>query len=87
MVQNEQYAVFTRRILRAYACRVAAGDIEAITHLAALAEETDTAIRQAITGLRGHGYSWTEIGARLGVTRQAAQQRWGTQPTCGGDAP
>jgi hypothetical protein len=23
------------------------------------------------------GYSWAEIGSRLGVTRQAAQQRWG----------
>ena len=23
------------------------------------------------------GYSWAEIAARLGVTRQAAQQRWG----------
>jgi hypothetical protein len=24
------------------------------------------------------GYSWAEIGARLGISRQAAQQRWGT---------
>jgi hypothetical protein len=23
------------------------------------------------------GYSWAEIGSRLGITRQAAQQRWG----------
>ena len=84
-VQNDEYAAFTRRILRAYARRVAAGDIDAITHLAALADETDTAIRHAITGLRGHGYSWAEIGTRLGVTRQAAQQHWGAQ-TRGGDA-
>ena len=27
--------------------------------------------------LRGCGYSWAEIGSRLGITRQAAQQRWG----------
>jgi hypothetical protein len=26
----------------------------------------------------GCGYSWTEISSRLGITRQAAQQRWGT---------
>ena len=84
-VQNDEYAAFTRRILRAYARRVAAGDIDAITHLADLADETETAIRNAVTGLRGQGYSWAEIGARLGVTRQAAQQHWGTHP-CGGDA-
>jgi DNA-binding NarL/FixJ family response regulator len=83
---NDEYAAFARRILRAYARRVAKGDIDAITHLAALAEETDTAIRQAVTGLRREGYSWAEIGARLGVTRQAVQQHWGTHPGCGGDA-
>ena len=26
------------------------------------------------------GYSWADIAARLGVTRQAAQQRWGAPP-------
>jgi hypothetical protein len=86
VVENDQYAAFARRILRAYARRVAAGDIEAIAYMAALADETDRAIRCAITGLRGYGYSWAEIGARLGVTRQAAQQRWGTPSAPGGDA-
>jgi DNA-binding CsgD family transcriptional regulator len=84
--QNQEFAAFARRILRAYARRVAAGDIDAITHLAALAQETDTAIRQAVNGLRREGYSWAEIGARLGVTRQSAQQHWGTHPGCAGDA-
>ncbi len=27
--------------------------------------------------LRGIGYSWADIALRLGITRQAAQQRWG----------
>jgi hypothetical protein len=31
---------------------------------------------QADIGLRDARYSWAEIAARLGVTRQAAQQRW-----------
>ncbi len=43
-----------------------------------LGDEIDTAIAQAVKGLRACGYSWAEIGARLGITRQAAQQRWGT---------
>jgi hypothetical protein len=42
-----------------------------------LSAEIDTAISQAVTGLRGFGYPWAEIGSRLGITRQAAQQRWG----------
>ena len=42
-----------------------------------LSAEIDDAIAQAVTGLRGFGYSWAEIGSRLGITRQAAQQRWG----------
>ena len=38
----------------------------------------DAAMAEAVKGLRAHGYSWAEIGYRLGITRQAAQQRWGT---------
>ena len=44
-----------------------------------LSAEIDTAIGQAVTGLRGFGYSWADIGTRLGITRQAAQQRWGSR--------
>jgi hypothetical protein len=77
VVENDEYAAFVQRVLRAYSRRVASGDIEAITEMAAIAAEMDTAIRDAITGLRAHGYSWADIAARLGVTRQGAQQRWG----------
>jgi hypothetical protein len=77
VVENEEYAAFTRRILRAYARRIATGDIDALTLMRGLAAEIDTAISQAVTGLRQFGYSWADIGSRLGITRQAAQQRWG----------
>ncbi|MGH3402111.1 MAG: hypothetical protein ACRDRJ_06270 [Streptosporangiaceae bacterium] len=77
LVENDDYAAFTRRILRAYARRVASGDVEALALMLGLSAELDTAIGQAVQGLRGFGYSWAEIGSRLGVTRQAAQQRWG----------
>jgi hypothetical protein len=82
ITENDDYAAFVRRVIRAYSRRVAAGDIDAITGMAATAAELDTAIRQAITGLRDqHGYSWADIAARLGITRQGAQQRWsGDQP-------
>jgi hypothetical protein len=72
VVENDDYAAFARRILRAYARRVATGDVEALILMTGLADEIDTAISQAVTGLRAFGYSWADIGSRLGVTRQAA---------------
>jgi len=77
VTENDGYAAFARRVMRAWARRVAAGDIDAIADMAAAAGELDDAMRQAVAGLRGKGYSWAEIAVRLGVTRQAAQQRWG----------
>ena len=76
-VENDEYGAFVRRVLRAYARGVGDGDVEALVLMANLADEIDTAIAEAVKGLRGCGYFWAEIGARLGITRQAAQQRWG----------
>ena len=76
-VENDEYASFVRRVMRAHARRVAAGDVDALADMTGLVAELDEAITQAVTGLRESGYSWAEIAARLGVTRQAAQQRWG----------
>ena len=58
-MENGEYAAFARRVLRAYARRVATGDVEALTLMLGLS---------------------AEIGSRLGITRQAAQQRWGARP-------
>ncbi len=76
-VENDEYTSFIRRVIRAHAKRVAAGDIDALADMTGLANELDEAIAQAVIGLRKTGYSWADIAARLGVTRQAAQQRWG----------
>jgi ribosomal protein S20 len=77
-VENDEYVSFVRRVLRAYARRVASGDsdVDALADMAGLASELDEMISRAVAGLRRAGYSWAEIAARLGVTRQAAQQRW-----------
>ncbi len=37
-VENDEYAAFARRVLRAYGRRIAAGDIDAITALSNLFE-------------------------------------------------
>jgi hypothetical protein len=57
LVENDEYAAFARRILRAYARRVATGDVEALTLMLGLSAEIDSAISQAVTGLRAFGYS------------------------------
>ena len=80
-VENDAYGAFARRVLRAYARRIATGDIEALPLMTALAADLDTALTDAVAGLREFGYSWAEIAAPLGITRQAAQQRWGGQPS------
>ena len=79
-VENDEYSAFMRRVLRAYARRVGGGDVEALALMFGLADEIDAAIAEAVTDLRECGYSWAEIGSRLGITRQAAQQRWGLKP-------
>jgi hypothetical protein len=78
-VETNQFDAFVRRILRAYARRVAAGDVEALQSLTALSTEVDAVTRLAVAGLRGkpYGYSWSEIADRLGTSRQAAQMRYG----------
>ncbi len=78
-VENDQFDAFARRILRAYARRVAAGDVEAVANLAALSSEVDAVTRLAVAGLRKspYCYSWSEIAERLGTSKQAAQMRYG----------
>ena len=80
-VENDEYTSFIRRVVRACARRVAAGDVDALADMTALAADLDEAIGQAVTELRMAGYSWAQIAARLGVTRQAALQRWGHRET------
>jgi hypothetical protein len=74
---NEEFDAFTRRILRAYARRVASGDVEALRSMATLSVEVDAVIALAVLGLRKVPYSWAEIADRLGTSRQAAQMRYG----------
>jgi hypothetical protein len=80
VTENSEYAAFARRILRAYSRRVATGDVESLANLISLSADIDDAIQLAVNGLRASGYSWAEISVRLGITRQAAQQRWGHYP-------
>src|SRR5256885_12505146 len=41
------------------------------------ANETTRLLREAVTSARSAGHSWEAIGGVLGISRQAAQQRFG----------
>jgi len=42
-------------------------------------------LQQAVNAARAGGHSWSAIGSTLGLTRQAAQQRFGREPASPGD--
>jgi hypothetical protein len=72
--------------------RLADSDPEDLYLLLALREELDAALQEAVDGCRANGFSWTDVGRGAGMTRQAAQQRWGKPETthcanCGGRVP
>ncbi len=47
-----------------------------IGHARAQLLDAEDEVTAAVTRARQHGHSWTVIAARLGTTRQAAQQRF-----------
>jgi hypothetical protein len=53
-------------------------DLVVLTHRAY--EETGALLRSAVSSARAAGWSWEAIGSALGMTRQAAQQRFGHKP-------
>lgn len=77
VVENPAFAQAVRRMLRALARR-AGGDVETLPILRDMQDDLDALMRQAVTACRAENYSWAEIAKRLGTTRQAAQQRYGS---------
>lgn len=77
-VELPEYLAMVRRILRSAGTRCADADPEDLAQLLAIRASLDASIQVAVDGMReAHGFSWTDIGRAAGVTRQAAQQRWG----------
>ena len=67
-----------RRITAGLGRRVASGDIASLPSLWSQREYLDSTIRWTVAQLLAvHGYSWSDIARELGVSRQAARQRWG----------
>lgn len=72
----DEIAARNGRIVRATGQR-ASGDLDALAALANMADHARAMIPVAVDGLRVRGYSDTEIGEALGVSRQAVGQTYG----------
>lgn len=75
-VETASYLDFARRIIRVAGERVANADDWELAELATLVDDVERAKTVAVRGLRARGMSWQYIGDALGITRQAAQQRY-----------
>lgn len=74
MIEPEQAQRYRREL--AAMVRAAGDDPEAFATVAALLDDARTAMHAAVTELRKQGFSYGDLGRALGVTKQAAQQRY-----------
>ena len=71
-----------RRMLRSLVRRATSGDLFALEALANLRRDLPGYQADAARGAHDGpaGYSWTEVAAELGMSRQAARQLYGQEP-------
>jgi len=79
---TEEYAKFTKRMVRSYGRKALAGelDVTALEYLEELRQEVEAQQAATVAALRsqaGGNYSWAAIGDALGITRAAAFKRYG----------
>jgi uncharacterized protein with PIN domain len=76
--ENHEYAAMVKRMIRAHGRRVAKADMRDLADLLSLRAELESVISASVSHLHDdEGYSWSEIGEGMGVTKQAAFQRYG----------
>lgn len=59
-----------------------AADTDSLRHIAELAQQrdqVDSELAESVRDARAAHRSWSEIGAMLGVSKQAAQQKYGSK--------
>lgn len=64
------------RMIRALGRRFAAGDPDTARYLRLIRDELLDVEREAVAGWRRVGFSDSDIGRELGITKQAVQKRW-----------
>ena len=73
---EDEAAKAAARFMRAQGRKAAAGDPDDLLPLIALRAQLEAAITAGTEGLLEQGRSFTEIGDALGISRQAARQRF-----------
>ena len=86
IIEDDRYAAGVVRLIRKMSIRASA-DLEALKWLAGAAEHARGALAVAVDGCRSRGYSDGEIGAALGITRQAVWKRFPRQPKVDAGTP
>jgi hypothetical protein len=80
--RNEKAAALERWADNVEPGDVVAVDTSLLRHLAKLVDQRqalDSEITQAVHAARRDNRSWSELGAMLGVSKQAAQHKYGRQ--------
>lgn len=72
--ENDSYALFCNRVVKSLGDRVGDGDCHHLVYIRELREVAREAEGRAILGLLAQGYSYAEIGAGLGISRQAVHK-------------
>lgn len=74
----QDFAAFTRRIMRAYRRRADAGELEPadLADLLAIRLELDATLTAAVVAVKVAGYSWSEVAEATGTAKQSAHERW-----------
>lgn len=76
--ETTEYIAMLRRMVRGLGRRVANGDPGDLADAIRLQQELDVVIREAVSVMReSSGFSWQQLADELGVSKQAAQQKYG----------
>lgn len=86
VIEDDSYAAGVVRLIGKMGVRASA-DVESLRWLAGAVEHARGALAMAVDGCRARGYSDGEIGAALGITRQAVWKRFPRQPKVDAGTP
>ena len=86
VIEDDSYAAGVVRLIGKMGVRASA-DVEALKWLAGAVEHARGALAMAVDGCRARGYSDGEIGAALGISRQAVWKRFPRQPKVDAGTP